>query len=137
MIAYNRVMRVALATSLLAPLPVLASQLPPVTADMTMRPVDVPATDAATLDLLPALPTGHTAYVKLALIDKVVEVSPGIKYRAWTFNGVVPGPVIHARVGDTLDVTLTNKASMGHSIDFHAALVPPNVAYQTIQPGRL
>ena len=84
MIAYNRVMRVALATSLLAPLPVLASQLPPVTADMTMRPVDVPATDAATLDLLPALPTGHTAYVKLALIDKVVEVSPGIKYRAWT-----------------------------------------------------
>jgi hypothetical protein len=24
---------------------------------------------------------------------------------------------------------------MGHSIDFHAALAPPDVAYQTVQPG--
>jgi nitrite reductase (NO-forming) len=117
-------------------LPVLAGTLPPVTAEVTTQSVDVPATDPSTLDLLPALPTGNTIFVKLALLDKVVEIAPGLKYRAWTFNGVVPGPVIHARVGDTVDVTLTNKASMGHSIDFHAALAPPNVAYQTIQPGQ-
>ncbi|MBV8154445.1 MAG: multicopper oxidase domain-containing protein [Candidatus Eremiobacteraeota bacterium] len=113
-----------------------AQQLPPVTAQVTDGTIDVPATDAATLDLLPPLAANHTVYVKLALIDKVVEIAPGIKYRAWTFNGVVPGPVIHARVGDRIDVTLTNKASMGHSIDFHAALAPPNVAYQTVEPGK-
>jgi nitrite reductase (NO-forming) len=75
-------------------------------------------------------------YVKLALIDKTVQIAPDVMYRAWTFNGSVPGPVIHARVGDTIDVTLTNTAIMGHSIDFHAALAPPNIAYQTVQPGK-
>jgi len=128
----------ALAAALLlqAAPPAQADPLPPVTAQVTKGTIDVPMTDPATLDLLPPLPSGHTVYVKLALVDKVVEVASGIKYRAWTFNGAVPGPVIHARVGDTVDVTLTNKASMGHSIDFHAALAPPNVAYQTILPGQ-
>jgi nitrite reductase (NO-forming) len=86
-------------------------------------------------EILPPLPSGKTVYVKLVLLDRTVQIAPGINYRAWTFNGSVPGPVIHAQVGDTVDVTLTNKAMMGHSIDFHAALAPPNVAYQTIQPG--
>lgn len=118
--------------------PALAAppDLPPVSAQVSKGVVAVPATNPATLDLLPPLPAGHTVSVKLALIDKVVRISPTVRYRAWTFNGVVPGPVIHARVGDTIDVTLTNKASMGHSIDFHAALAPPNVAYQTIEPGQ-
>src|SRR5471032_2759541 len=85
---------------------------------------------------LPALPSGGTVYVNLVLLDRTVQIAPGIKYRAWTFNGTVPGPVIHAQVGDTIDVTLTNKAMMGHSIDFHAALAPPNIAYQTVAPGK-
>lgn len=119
-----------------AMLAALAVVLAPVTAQVTDGVVGVPVTDSSTLHQLPPLPTGNTVYVRLALIDKVIEVSPGVKYRAWTFNGVVPGPVIHARVGDTVDVTLTNKASMGHSIDFHAALAPPNIAYQTIAPGK-
>ena len=117
-------------------LPAQGDPLPPVAADVITHTVAVPPTDPKMLDLLPPLPTGNTVFVKLALIDKVVEIAPGMKYRAWTFNGVVPGPVIHVRVGDTVDVTLTNTASMGHSIDFHAALAPPNVAYQTIKPGQ-
>jgi nitrite reductase (NO-forming) len=87
-------------------------------------------------EVLPLLPNGNTVTVNLVLLDRVVDIAPGMKYRAWTFNGTVPGPVIHAQVGDTIDVTLTNKAMMGHSIDFHAALAPPNVAYQTVQPGK-
>ncbi|MDE2482858.1 MAG: multicopper oxidase domain-containing protein [bacterium] len=126
----------ALAIALISPAAAPAATVPPVTAQVTDGTVPVAPTDPATLDRLPPLPRGHTVYVRLALIDKVVEVAPGIKYRAWTFNGAVPGPVIHARVGDTVDVTLTNTASMGHSIDFHAALAPPNIAYQTIEPGK-
>jgi len=88
-------------------------------------------------EALPSLPaTGNVVHVDLVLLDKVVTIADGVLYRAWTFNGTVPGPVIHARVGDTIDVTLTNKAMMGHSIDFHAALAPPNIAYQTVQPGK-
>ncbi len=118
------------------PLVASADQLPPVTAQVTSGTVDVPPGDPSILDLLPPLSANRTVFVRLALIDTVVQISPTIKYRAWTFNGIVPGPVIHARVGDRIDVTLTNKASIGHSIDFHAALAPPNVAYQTIQPGQ-
>lgn len=127
---------VLLAGAALAPGAVSADAPAPISAQVTDGVVDVPPADPATLHVLPALPAGHTVSVRLALIDKVVEIAPGIRYRAWTFDGVVPGPVIHARVGDTIDVTLTNKASMGHSIDFHAALAPPNVAYQTIAPGK-
>jgi nitrite reductase (NO-forming) len=132
-----RILPAALACAIfVAPLaPLHADVLAPVVGEVTKGVVNVPQANPSTLDLLPPLPTGHTVYVKLALVDKVVEISPGMKYRAWTFNGVGPGPVIHARVGDTVDVTLTNTASMGHSIDFHAALAPPNVAYQTIKPG--
>jgi nitrite reductase (NO-forming) len=43
--------------------------------------------------------------------------------------------VIHAKVGQTIEVTLTNRSTLGHSIDFHSALAPPNIAYQTIGPG--
>jgi len=85
---------------------------------------------------LPPLPAGDVVSVNLVFLDRTIEIAPGVRYHAWTFNGVVPGPVIHARVGDTINVSLTNRASIGHSIDFHAALVPPDVAFQTVQPGR-
>ena len=85
---------------------------------------------------LPPLPQSDHVAVDLVLLDTTVQISPDKRYRAWTFNGSVPGPVIHARVGDTIDVMLTNKGTIGHSIDFHAALAPPNVAYQTIMPGQ-
>jgi FtsP/CotA-like multicopper oxidase with cupredoxin domain len=85
---------------------------------------------------LPVLSSGHIVPIKLALIDKTVDIGGGRKYEAWSFNGTVPGPVLHARVGDTLDVELTNTATMGHSIDFHAELGPNQVAYQTIAPAR-
>src|SRR5581483_9208460 len=35
----------------------------------------------------------------------------------------------------TVNVTYVNRGIMQHSIDFHAAEVPPNVAYRSINPG--
>lgn len=86
--------------------------------------------------MLPPAPGGDTLDVHLLLLDRTVQIAPDVKYQAWTFNGTVPGPVIHARVGQTINVTLTNRSAMGHSIDFHSALAPPDVAYQTIAPGQ-
>lgn len=114
----------------------LQNVVPVIATVATTAPDYVPPTPVAQPEVLPPLSDTHTVYVKLALIDKTVQITPDIKYRAWTFNGSVPGPVIHARVGDTIDVTLTNQAIMGHSIDFHAALAPPNIAYQTVKPGQ-
>src|SRR5215467_871094 len=110
-------------------------RVPAVQAQVTKTGSLVLPPQSSNPELLPALPSGNVVHVDLVLLDKDVEIAPDMHYRAWTFNGTVPGPVIHAKVGDTIDVTLTNKAMMGHSIDFHAALAPPNVAYQTVQPG--
>ena len=43
-------------------------------------------------------------------------------YNYWTFNGKVPGPMLRARVGDTIEITLKNKSdsAMIHNIDLHA-----------------
>ena len=32
--------------------------------------------------------------------DKEIEVAPGVKYEAWTYNGRVPGPTLRAREGE-------------------------------------
>jgi nitrite reductase (NO-forming) len=64
------------------------------------------------------------------------EAAAGVRMNAWTFDGVVPGKVVHLRQGDTLDFTLRNSGSMGHSIDFHAAQTPWNINYKTIVPGQ-
>jgi nitrite reductase (NO-forming) len=68
-------------------------------------------------------------------VDRVVEIAGGINLNAWTFDGVLPAKVVHVRQGDTIDFTLRNNGSIGHSIDFHAAQTPWNVNYVTIVPG--
>jgi nitrite reductase (NO-forming) len=109
----------------------------PVTATVTKTPPSYRlATPTVIPEQLPPLPQGHVVHIRLALINKTVDIGGGRNYEAWTFNGTVPGPVLHARVGDTIDVELTNTATMGHSIDFHAGLVPNEVGYQTIEPGQ-
>lgn len=106
----------------------IQATIEPSSVDQSIDPSD-PA-------FLPPLIDGDKLDVNLVLLDRTVEIAPGIRYQAWTFNGTVPGPVIHARVGQTIEVTLVNRSSMGHSIDFHSALAPPDTAYQTIAPGQ-
>ncbi|HYM16476.1 MAG TPA: multicopper oxidase domain-containing protein [Dehalococcoidia bacterium] len=68
--------------------------------------------------------------------DIVHEVAAGVQMNAWSFDGVVPGNIVHVRQGDAIDFTLRNSSSMGHSIDFHAAQTPWNINYKTIVPGQ-
>ena len=55
---------------------------------------------------------------------------------AWTFEGDVPGPIVHTRVGDTVEFTLTNDADIPHSMDFHAAQINPKEAFKSIPKGQ-
>jgi nitrite reductase (NO-forming) len=64
------------------------------------------------------------------------EVAPGVTQQAWTFNGQVPAPILRGHIGDLFNVTVVNDAHMGHSIDFHASQVAPNVDMRTIEPGQ-
>jgi len=51
--------------------------------------------------------------------DKVQEISPGVFYNVWTFNGTVPGPTIRATEGDVVRVNFINNGDKEHTIHFH------------------
>jgi nitrite reductase (NO-forming) len=93
------------------------------------------AVDSAPVD--PAVPprsASHTVHVRFVIRDTVVQVSKGVSYRAWTFEGRVPGPVLRVTQGDSVDFTLVNHAAMPHSMDFHAAQIAPNKYYVNVMP---
>jgi nitrite reductase (NO-forming) len=86
---------------------------------------------------LPAVPPGDLVKVHMTLKDMVVEIAPGVKYNTWAFDGHgAPGPIVHVRQGQTVEMTLTNGGSIPHSIDFHAARIAPNVAFADVAPGK-
>lgn len=47
------------------------------------------------------------------------EVSPGVFYNIWTFNGTIPGPTIRATEGDLVRITFVNNGTMPHTMHFH------------------
>jgi nitrite reductase (NO-forming) len=85
---------------------------------------------------LPPAAAGTVHRHTFTVSDVVREVAPGVTQRLWTFNGTAPGPALHGRVGDVFEITLLNRGSIGHSIDFHAGQVAPDGPMRTILPGR-
>ena len=71
---------------------------------------------------------------RIPIKDATIEIAKGVTYEGWTFGGTVPGPTLRVRVGDSVRVTVVNESPMPHSIDFHAARIPANVAYRMIMP---
>jgi nitrite reductase (NO-forming) len=86
--------------------------------------------------LPPLIGNGDAVDVTIESKDTTIEIASGVQYQAWTFNGTVPGPILHVRQGQTVNVTFVNNGTMQHSIDFHAAQVAPNIAYRSINPGQ-
>jgi nitrite reductase (NO-forming) len=68
--------------------------------------------------------------------DVQAEVAPGVRQQLWTYNGTMPGPTLHGRVGDRFVIRLVNDTTMGHSIDFHAGQTAPDRAMRTLAPGQ-
>lgn len=75
----------------------------------------------------------ETVTVRLETVEVTGEVADGTTYHYWTFNRKVPGPFVRVRVGDTVQVDLTNMAdsSEHHSVDFHAVTGPGGGAAAT------
>jgi nitrite reductase (NO-forming) len=110
--------------------------------------------DAVTLapDVAPLAAGNRTHDVRIDVIEAEIEIAPGVRYHAWTFGGVVPGPILHVRQGDRVNFVMKNRSGeaaavtepgkpapmvypMPHSIDFHAATVAPNDKWRVIQAG--
>ncbi|MGI8728990.1 MAG: multicopper oxidase domain-containing protein [Solirubrobacteraceae bacterium] len=87
------------------------------------------------------LPNGQTLREwTLAAAEQEIELAPGVKYEAWSYNGRVPGPTLRATEGDRVRITFVNGSQHPHTIHFHG-LHPaqmdgmPGVGRGTIQPG--
>lgn len=78
--------------------------------------------------------------IDLEALEADIEISPGRRVSMWTYNGVLPGPRIEARVGDTLRVHFTNSLPEETTIHWHGLRVPADmdgatVTHAAIQPG--
>ncbi|MGH7737736.1 MAG: multicopper oxidase domain-containing protein [Candidatus Tyrphobacter sp.] len=93
-----------------------------------------PIVNVRDASLPPLIGTGDIVNVHLVVSDAKVAIASGVHYQAWTYDGTVPGPVLHVRQGQTVKVTLTNHGMMDHSIDFHAAQTEPNLHYVDVKP---
>ena len=59
---------------------------------------------------------------RMETVELPGKLDDGTTFTYWTFNRQVPGPMLRARVGDTVELTLVNThdSKMIHSIDLHA-----------------
>lgn len=86
-------------------------------------------------ELPPASPE-RIKRLHLTVRDVNFAITPELVVPVWTFDGQLPGPVIHLRQGDTVELTLTNQGTVAHSIDTHAAQIDPATAFRSIAPGQ-
>jgi len=73
--------------------------------------------------------------VTLTAKDATVYIASEVTYAGWTFNGTIPGSAVRVVAGDEVTVTVRNEGMMAHSLDTHAAQVPPDIDYPVLQPG--
>ena len=71
--------------------------------------------------------------VDLETVEVYGRLDDGTAYHYWTFDGKVPGPFVRVRVGDTVEVRLTNAENsvLMHNVDFHAVTGPGGGARAT------
>lgn len=104
----------------------------------TQQAVNVPFLPAPKIAAPITRKTADT--VKVTIEAKEVEgrIAEGASYMYWTFDGTVPGPMIRAREGDTVELTLKNslESKLEHNIDLHAVTGPGGGAVLTkVKPG--
>jgi nitrite reductase (NO-forming) len=106
------------------------SEAAPAAIDIIRRATDLPPPLAA------AGPRHHV--VNLETTEVIGQLQDGTSYTYWTYNNRVPGPFIRVRVGDTVEVNMSNAADnmMMHNVDLHSVTGPGGGAAATsANPG--
>lgn len=84
------------------------------------------------------MPNGNTVREFTLVADdrQIMEISPGVSYNVWTFNGTVPGPTLRATEGDLIQIKFINNGSKPHSIHTHGIhKAEMDGVFETINPG--
>ena len=118
--------------------PLRAQSEPPELDDAKSVDVDRIAADPRDIPAPIDRDNPETIEVEMETREHVAEIEPGVTFTYMTFDGQVPGPMVRARVGDTIDLTIRNHEdnSMTHNVDFHACRGPGGGAEATnVAPG--
>lgn len=80
-------------------------------------------------------PSESTLEVEMDVVEQVLEVGANVFFPAWTYSGTVPGPILRARAGETIEVRLRNLTSHPHNLHFHGAHSPEMDGWEPIPAG--
>jgi FtsP/CotA-like multicopper oxidase with cupredoxin domain len=69
--------------------------------------------------------------------DREIEVAPGLRFPAWTYNGRVPGPSLRCREGERLRIKFANGSAHPHTIHFHGIHPSAMDGVPGIGPGQI
>ena len=93
--------------------------------------------------LVSQLVQAETLTFDMTIEEMIQEVAPGFTNKVWAFNGQVPGPLIRAKEGDRLVITVHNNSTLAHTVHWHGTFQTnswkmdgvPGVTQEAIQPG--
>ncbi len=72
------------------------------------------------------LPDGRTLREwTIAAGEQEIELAPGVKFAAWSYNGRIPGPTLRAKEGERLRIRFFNGGTHPHTMHFHGIHTAP------------
>jgi len=81
-------------------------------------------------------PSQTTRHYTIVAQDTTIEIAPGVRVEAWTYNGTVPGPTLRATEGDRVLVHFINQGHLPHTIHLHGDHNEKNDGvFQEVLPG--
>jgi nitrite reductase (NO-forming) len=95
------------------------------------------ATDTATVQQKSGGEGGQrTVEYTLVGENTSLEISPGVRVEAWTYNGTIPGPILRATEGDRVIIHFINKTPMPHTVHLHGDHdEKDDGVFQVVKPG--
>ncbi|MGH7890053.1 MAG: multicopper oxidase domain-containing protein, partial [Thermodesulfobacteriota bacterium] len=89
-----------------------------------LKAADLPYTPVVTLNgsTLPWKMVDGVKEFHLIVEEIEWEMAPGMKIKAWGYNGQTPGPTIEAVEGDRVRILVTNKLPEPTAVHWHGVL---------------
>lgn len=75
--------------------------------------------------------------VHMESTERIMRLDSGAEYTYWTFNDIVPGPMIRVQEGDEVEIHFANHpdSKVPHNVDFHAVTGPGGGADASMTPA--
>lgn len=93
-------------------------------------------TVANPVDGMPGYSRQKIRSITIDCINRSLNVAHNTIFHAWTFNNMMPGPVIRATENELLDITFNNKTPHSHSLHFHGSHSVNQDGWTPIPPGK-